>query len=245
MIRDVLVALLLAAVFVTVLYPFFLRIKIGIETHFHLKKPSTLRPAFIVTFLFVLTVFTPVSFMVLWAVKTVFSLVKGIQIENLDVEHFNLWSAEIWSNLPESLRSVFDRLMSFVDMETLKPYASDVSKSLLMTLSNLLSTFMSSIPSLLLSTFFFLLGMFYFLADSEKIMRIFNRIRTKSGVSEDVVHRLLLKWRGLSRGVLVAGLASGLFQAFVFSLMMLLVGPREYALLTFALVFIFSFVPLF
>lgn len=112
-------------------------------------------------------------------------------------------------------------------------------KSFGMRAAEVVTTGLSSLPSFLIGVFLLILGIYFFLADGDRVIRFF---RVNSFFPEEQTEEIFHRFKGLCRAVLLASLVSGLVQALIYFLAGAVAGVDDLLVLGF-LVFIGSFIP--
>ena len=140
------------------------------------------------------------------------------------------------------LSRVEERLNAVIPLDWAGVLAS--ARELLETIgkraAELIGTGLSQIPSVSMALLVTVLSLYFFLVDGP---RLIARARKHSFFPAKKTERILNALYGLSRGVIVAQLASGFAQTLVFTLFCLFAGVGQVGVIS-VLVFFMSFIPL-
>lgn len=112
-------------------------------------------------------------------------------------------------------------------------------KTVGLKVATFVTTALSSLPSFLVGVLILILGIYFFLADGDRVVRFF---RANSFFPKDQTEEIFQRFKGLCRAVLLASLVSGMVQAAIFFVAGAIAGVDDMLVLGFS-VFIGSFIP--
>jgi predicted PurR-regulated permease PerM len=219
---PLIVPVLMGGIFAIVLWPFHARL-------LKRKIPAAVSAA-VVTLGVSVLFFLPAVFVGLQTAKVVRNYASqfGRGVELLDFETF--------------LPRVEERLSALVPMDWSGTLAS--ARELLETLgkraAELIGSGLAQIPGVVMALLVTVLSLYFLLLDGPRLLA---RVRAHSFFSPQKTDRILAAVHGLSRGVIVAQLATGFAQTLVFSLFCFFAGVGQVGVIS-VLVFVMSFIPL-
>ena len=115
-----------------------------------------------------------------------------------------------------------------------------VLKNLGLKAADILTSVLSSLPTLGVGIFILVLAIYFFLADGHRVSRF---VRTNSVFPEEQTEEIFRRFSDLCRAVLLASIVSGMVQSFIYLLGGAIAGASDLVVLGFT-VFIASFIPL-
>jgi predicted PurR-regulated permease PerM len=167
---------------------------------------------------------------------------------------FAEWKASPFLNAPGGNASLLDSVsqIPFVSRgivwtaEMLRMDQSDIIDSIGGMLKNLglraadfVTTVLSSLPTIGVGLFLLILGIYFFLADGDRVARFF---RANSVFPEEQTEEIFDRFGQLCRSVLLASLVSGLVQSVIYLIGGVIGGGSNLVVLVFS-VFLGSFIP--
>lgn len=117
--------------------------------------------------------------------------------------------------------------------------AGNFLKTIGLKVATFVTTALSSIPSFIVGVFLLILGIYFFLADGDRVVRFF---RSNSFFPKEQTEEIFQRFKGLCRAVLLASLVSGMVQAAIYFVAGAIARVDDLLVLGFS-VFLGSFIP--
>lgn len=234
MLLPFLAPICLGAVFAAVCFPY----RLALQKK--LKIGASFSSILITLFVSVIVIL-PLTFIVISAVQT------GIQEIRLTVQQ-GAPSGVVLPGLSERIfsssntKKILSTISQYypINLDQLRDTVKGLLSTAALSIGNWLTVILSGIPGALLSAVLVVMGLFFFLQDGERALKLLRRI----SVFDNQDTQEILKYsQHMCRSVLLAMLASGAAQAVTFSIACMIAGVAGTVLIT-ASVFFTSFLPL-
>lgn len=193
----------------------------------------------------------PTAFLIYFVAKSSLGLLKSWGIGNSNGAES---AADKAMDFTDNLKTWFD---GFMQSSHLKPWLdrlgewspegsaqfmnaiTDVARGLGARFTGMLGGFFTELPFLTMSVIIIILSCYFFLVDGQSLV---NQLKRLSFFNEERTNRLFNSFEGLCRSVILASLLSGLTQAFVYTMALVIAQVQNAALIGF-LIFLASFIP--